>query len=312
MLDLRNAAPEPDGPKQAVRQMRTLIAGAGYIGTALGLRLVDAGHEVWALARNTEKLPLSFRRVTADLGQPESLKILPPGFHNVVYCASADARTDEAYVKAYVLGLSNLLHAPSLGEAPQRLLFTSSTAVYGQSDGQWVDENSKAEPSHFSGKRLLEAEALLAASGLPYCIARLAGIYGPGRSRLIDSVRSGTASYAPETCEYTNRIHRDDAARCIQHLLELGSCEPVYVCADHEPAPRHQVIEWLAKQLGRLPPAPVNSSEVGASPRRNSSNKRCSNQRLVSSGYEFLYPSFRDGYAAMMASGNAHPPVGAF
>ena len=136
------------------------------------------------------------------------------------------------------------------GQRPRRLLFTSSTSVYGQQEGEWVDENSPAEADGFSGRCIRAGEELLWDSPWPSVAVRFGGIYGPGRTRLIDSVREGTATRPAGPPVYTNRIHRDDCARALQHLLELPEAERLYVAVDDDPAPLDEVLGWLARQLG--------------------------------------------------------------
>jgi len=271
---------------------RVLIAGCGYVGTALGERLVARGHEVWGLRRDPSALPASFNKVAADLAQRATLDALPDAVDTLVYCASAGEASDSAYQRAYVSGLEHVLDA--LGRhALRRAFFTSSTAVYAQSDGAWVDETSETSPVHFSGRRTLEAEQVLRASGVPATVLRCAGIYGPGRTRLIDTVRQGTASMSGR---FTNRIHRDDIAGAVVHLIERDLDPPLLLLADDEPAPQRDVTLFLAAELG----VPAPSSPAAADPAARGGDKRCRNDRLKGTGYALLYPTYRDGYRAML------------
>ena len=276
-----------------------LIAGCGYVGTALGTRLASEGHVVWGLRRRPDALPSSIRPFVADLTVPETLEALPPRLEFVFYTASADASDDDSYRAAYVEGLRNLLHALDNQRQPlRRVLFTSSTGVYAQSSGAWVDETSPTEPAEFSGIRVLEGERLLMENPFPATVLRLGGIYGPGRTRLIDRVRRGLAVCTDGSPLYANRIHRDDCAGALQHLMNVDQPDQIYIGVDHEPAEQCEVLRWLAAQLGVSPPGvePPSGSEV----RRHQSNKRCSNAKLVASGYLFRYSSFRDGYMALL------------
>lgn len=280
--------------------MRVLIAGCGDVGTALGLRLAGEGHEVWGLRRDPAWLsaaPPAIQPLAADLTDPASLAVLPEGLEAIAYTAAASASTEPAYQAAYVQGLANLLHLlAARGERIRRVLFTSSTAVYGQSAGEWVDETSPTEPPGFSGRVLLEAERVLDEGPYPGIAVRLGGIYGPGRTRLLRQVLAGEARLPAEPA-YTNRIHRDDCAGLLAHLLALPQPQPLYLGVDHEPADLRDVYLWLAEQLGAPPPQaaePGASSAPGA--RTRAGSKRCSNARLLASGYRFLYPTFREGY----------------
>jgi nucleoside-diphosphate-sugar epimerase len=271
--------------------MKVLIAGCGYVGTALGERLVDGGYEVWGLRRDPSGLPNTFHKLAADLAIASDLAALPRDLDYVVYSASAGESSDAAYRQAYVVGLENLLSAVQ-GRPLRRLFFTSSTAVYAQADGSWVDEASETEPKHFSGVRTLEAENLLRGSGVPSTILRCAGIYGPGRTRLIESVRRGVAAASDR---FTNRIHRDDIAHAVIHLMTRDLAADLLILSDDEPAPQRDVVSYLAERLGVAMPAhPPEPSERGG-------HKRCRNQRLKATGYRLKYPSYREGYAAMLA-----------
>jgi nucleoside-diphosphate-sugar epimerase len=268
--------------------VRVLVAGYGYVGTELARRLVAAGDDVWGLRRSPGELPPDVRPVVADVTAPATLASLPRHLDALVYAVSPAARDDGAYRSAHVDGLRNVVAATGGGS---RLLFVSSTAVYGQTDGSEVDEDSPTEPDRSTAGILLEAETVARDAG--GTVLRLSGIYGPGRTRLIDEVRAGTATYPPEAT-YTNRIHRDDAAAALAHLLHLDTPAPVYVGVDDDPAPRREVLRWLADRLGAPPPREARDR------RTRGGNKRCRNARLRATGWAPTYPSFRDGYGAML------------
>lgn len=273
---------------------RVLIAGCGYVGTALGLRLIQQGDEVWGLRRDPSGLPDTFHKVAADLASGAELTAVPSRLDHVVYAASAGEASDAAYERAYVTGLSNLLGAIR-DSGVRRVFFTSSTAVYAQTEGTWVDEDSETAPVHFSGRRTLQAEELLRGASVPSTVLRCAGIYGPERTRLIDAVRQGTASMSER---YTNRIHRDDIAGAILHLMAATEAPPTLILSDDEPAPQRDVTAFIAARLGvPLPsgPAPAEASARGG-------DKRCKNARLRATGYALAYPTYREGYAAMLAA----------
>lgn len=272
------------------------------MGSELGWRLVGAGHVVWGMRRRPEGLPDGLLPLAADLADPASLAGLPESLDWVVYAASADGFDDDAYRAAYVDGPRNLLAAlVGQGQRPRRLLFVSSTGVYGQQDGEWVDETSPTEPVGFSGRRLLEGEALVGAAPFPTVVLRLAGIYGPGRTMLLDRVVAGEATCVEAPPQYSNLIHRDDCAGAIAHLLALNAAGPLYLGADHEPAERCALLRWLAAAAGA--PAPqVLPSGSSRTRRARRGNKRCRNTRLLESGYRFRYPSFREGFGELAES----------
>ncbi len=270
-----------------------LIAGCGYVGSAVAAELVASGHEVYGLRRRPDALPAGVRPIAADLADRATLDGLPAVTH-LVYAASAGGRTERAYERAYVQGLSNVLDA--LAGAPlERALFTSSTAVYGQSDGRFVDETSPTFPTQFSGRVLLAAERKLMEAPCVSVALRLSGIYGPGRTRLVESVHAGTALPAPGV--FGNRIHRDDCAGAIVHLLFCPEPASLYVGVDAEPAPIDDVHAYVASLLGvTFPPEPRPDAEASGDAERRGGNKRCRSVRLAASGYALRVPSYREGY----------------
>lgn len=271
-----------------------LIAGCGDVGNALGLRLVSRSDTVWGLRRDVGALAQGIGAINADLSDPRTLDVLPKDLGAVVYAAAAEGYRETAYRRIYVEGLNNMLQALERSGQNPRLLFVSSTSVYGQRDGEWVDEDSPTNPGGFSGRLLLEGEALVHAYTGESLVVRFGGIYGPGRKRLIASVRSGSGcQHKPPI--YTNRIHRDDCAGVLMHLLNLDSPQSIYLGVDSRPAAQCEVMEWLSERLGLC--APERQQRPGSG-----SGKRCSNRRLLSTGYRFLYPSYREGYEAVISA----------
>lgn len=284
---------------------RVLIAGCGYLGSALGARLLSESrpepHSVWGLRRRAGALPAGLRAIEADLSIPSTLREIPGDLDFVVYAVAPAGPDDPLYRAACVDGLRNLLDTlRASGEHPSRLVFVSSTAVYGQEKGEWVDETSPAEPSHFTGRRLLEGEALALEGPFPATVLRLGGIYGPRRTGLLQRVRSGRAVYRPSHPQYLNRIHLTDCVGALRHLLALPDPAPVYLGVDDDPADERTVLQWLAGALGAPPPRAAGPDEEER--RRVRGNKRCKNARLKASGYRFLFPTFREGYSELIES----------
>ncbi|MEQ6917821.1 SDR family oxidoreductase [Halomonas aquatica] len=283
----------------------TLILGCGDIGMALGRELLEAGHRVVGARRNVRALEGSgLEAVAVDLADPATLTELPDA-DILVYVVSADRFDEEAYRAAYPDGLKAVLQEFSgRDRPPRRVFFVSSTSVYAQRDREEVDETSPAEPSGFSGTLMCEAEQALLDHELPGTVVRFSGIYGPGRDRLIRQVGEGRIA-PPSPVMYSNRIHRDDCAGALAHLIGLALAgeplETLYLGSDCEPAPLHEVMAWLAKQLK------VDATETIQSPLRRRASKRCSNARLLESGYRFRYPSFREGYAQVLKAGGFLP-----
>lgn len=278
-----------------------VIAGCGDVGSRLGLQLQAAGWSVYGLRRDVAALPAGLLPLAADLLQadcPAQWPACAPDY--LVYCATPASSEESAYRATYVDGLRHVLGwLEQRGQRPRRLLFVSSTGVYGQQDGEWVDENSPCQPASWSGRVLLEAEALALGCGLPASVVRLAGIYGPGRRWLLSQVRAGyrVAEVPPL---YGNRIHAEDAAGLLACLLQADArgvaLEAVYLGVDDEPAPLAEVVAWLRERLGV-------SHWAAESASRRAGSKRCSNARARALGWVPRYPSWREGYAALLDAG---------
>lgn len=279
---------------------KILIAGCGDVGIALGLTLIQDGHHVYALRRNTGALPDALRPVTADLTDTSTLRSLP-AVDFVYYTAAADGRDESAYERAYVTGVRNLFEALSTSTlAVQRFVFVSSTGVYGQDAGEWVEESSRTEPTRFTGRKLLQGERLCLEGPYPATVVRFGGIYRPGRSRLLCEVRKG-ATCVEHPPRYTNRIHRDDCAAVLRHLAQIPAPAPVYNGVDCEPAAQCEVMDWLARRLNAPSPRREAAGDSAGQ------GKRCRNALLLATGYRFLYPTFREGYAQVIESLEAVP-----
>src|SRR5690606_32779806 len=228
---------------------RILIAGYGRMGAALGKRLASEGCLVWGLSRS---LPAQFslvRFIQADLLNVASLSSLPTPLDYVFYLASCDSSELTAYRRAYVDGLQNLLDALERVRANViRLFFSSSTGVYGQKEGEWVDESSIAAPDYPEGEILLEGERLVITGPVSGTVVRFGGIYGPERNRLLEQVTAGEAVCSYEA-RYTNHIHVDDCAGILRHLMTMEDPEPVYLAVDREPVERCEFLRWVAQQM---------------------------------------------------------------
>lgn len=268
--------------------MKILVAGAGYVGSALAHQAHAAGHHVTVLRRKPEPLGEGIEVVSADLTDPSSLTGLPD-FDALVYTAAADDGTEASYRRAYVEGLKNAIAAQ---RGPCRVIFTSSTAVYGQDDGSVVDETSEVTAKN-NARFLLEGEALVQEAG--GVVLRLAGIYGPGRDRIVRMVKEGTARLGSGA--FGNRIHRDDCAGALLHLVGLPAPAPTYVGVDQAPVLLDEVYAWVADELG-LPRPREGEPDARA---KGTGKKRCSSALLLASGYQFRFPSFREGYREAIA-----------
>ena len=288
-----------------------VIAGCGYVGNELARQLIGQGHEVFGIRRDVSKLTAGTRGIAGDVGQPESLGPAPKRVDHAVYVVGATDGSEQAYRRAYLDGLAGFLEwLADEGQRPRRLVMASSTSVYGQRRGERIDEDSPTHPTQFRGETLLASERLLATSGLSTVILRFGGIYGPGRESLIDRAREGKLLLRAAE-HFTNRIHRDDAAGALAHLLLHPSPESLYLGVDDEAAEEAELYNWLAERLGAAPPLEIgDGGEEGAQGgsegaggrivRRSAGSKRCSNRRLRESGYDFRFPTYREGYGELI------------
>lgn len=251
------------------------------------------------MRRHPTGLPPDINSVAVDLSDTKMLSELLASncFDAIVVTLTADQMTDQGYADTYVAGAQALqLALEQSGTSPGLVIWVSSTGVYHQSNGEWVDESSATNPSSFRGKRLLEAEQVIQQLTANSVVVRFSGIYGPGRSRLVNQVRQGIiAAATPE--HWSNRIHSEDCAGVLAHLLNRfgqgAVLEHSYLATDNEPVPAHKVQSWLAE---RLEVEPLESNEA-----RQTGNRRCSNQQLRTSGYLFRYPTYKEGYGALLA-----------
>lgn len=275
-----------------------MIAGCGDVGSRLGQQLSAVGWTVYGLRRTVAQLPAGIVPVAGDLHLDTCPAAWPSeSMDYLVYCAAATQHDEDGYRAAYVEGLRRVLGwLAQHGQRPKRVLFVSSSGVYGQQQGEWVDETSSADAQGYSGRIMLQAENLALSSGLPASVVRLTGIYGPGREWLLGQVRQGYR-VATEPPLYGNRIHADDAAGLLAYLLQADArgvaLDDCYIGVDDEPAPLHEVVAWLREQLGV-------SHWAAESTVRRAGSKRCSNARAKALGWTPRYPSYREGYSAIL------------
>ena len=278
--------------------MRVLIAGCGYVGRVTAELFQKAGWEVegWtASAHSAAELSAKAYRVRAvDISQRDEVAACAGEFDVVIHCASSGGGGPADYRRIYLQGTRNLCevfpHAT--------ILFTSSTSVYAQTDGSWVSETSAADPTRETAKILREAEEFVLTRG--GIIARLAGIYGPNRSALLEKFLRGDAIIDEQKPRFINQAHRDDIAAALFRLIdckdELQSRDghevrKILNVVDDEPILQSDCYKWLAAKLDRAMPSIGRST----GPRKRSdSNKKVSNKKLRSLGWAPDYPTFAD------------------
>jgi nucleoside-diphosphate-sugar epimerase len=273
---------------------RILIAGCGYVGTAAADLFHAAQWDLEGWTHSPESAaqlagkPYAVRAV--DIADSEAVQEAAARFDAVVHCASSGGAGVEGYRRVYFEGAKNLLATLR----PRIFVYTSSTSVYAQSGREWVDETSAAEPGHETGTILRETEDLVWQNG--GLIARLAGIYGPGRSALLRKFLSGGARLDEGGERYLNQVHRDDAAAALVHLVALcnerSSAPSIVNVADDQPITQWEAYSWLAAKFDRpLPAVAARPSER----KRGASNKRVSNRKLRALGWEPRFPTFSIG-----------------
>lgn len=288
---------------------RVLIAGCGYVGTATADLFHAAQWEVegWthspASALCLAEKPYPVRAV--DIADPRAMESSAGEFDAVIHCASSGGGGPESYRRVYLEGARNLIAALQ----PRTIVYTSSTSVYAQIGGEWVDEESAAEPVEETGRILRETEEVVRQRG--GLVARLAGIYGPGRSALLRKFLSGEARIEAGGNRYLNQAHRDDIAAALFLLAKLSSEKrlprsQIVNVADDQPIKQREGYEWLAEKLNR--PLPRLADQPGGR-KRGASNKRVSNKRLRALGWQPKFPTFQIGMETSVLP--AYPKLGA-
>lgn len=277
-----------------------LIVGCGDIGARVGSLLIPQGWQVAAVRRDSAKLPRAFDGYAADYAQPGSLDFvakLQPDY--VLTTFNPTERSVAGYRAGFTRAMANLL--VGLGSyRPRHIIAVSSTRVFAEHSGGWVDEGSPLSTEDPRAVAMVEAEQLLLASDHAASVVRFAGIYGAPGGRLMSRIARGELCSA-RSPRYSNRIHRDDCAGFLVHLLHLADAgdrpEPVYIGVDDKPSLQFEVESWLAGVLDvEIKPG------SGAPPSQQAtSHKRCHNKALRASGYQLLYPDYRCGYSAVIS-----------
>lgn len=275
----------------------TLIAGLGYVGQALADHLHASGEAVAGLTKTPESaaalaaakpypvFPCDVSDCKAVASLASSIRHPASSIRNVIHCASSGRAGPEGYRAVYLEGVRHMADVfPG-----SRLIFTSSTGVYAQTGGETVTEDSTAKPDRETARILLEAEAIvLSRKGI---VARLAGIYGPGRSYLLNRFFDGEAVVEDGGDRFLNQVHRDDIVSALALLLQSPAAAGIYNVCDDEPLRQRECGAFLAEHFDKpLPP----SGSRGGNSKRGWTSKRVSNARLRALGWRPKYPSFRD------------------
>jgi nucleoside-diphosphate-sugar epimerase len=273
---------------------KTLIIGCGYIGLPLAIRLQKAGHEIIAWVHSAASAELltgySFHRIiTGNVADGAAWDAVGEDAGLVIHCASSGRGGEAAYEEVFLRG-ARLMGAR---QPRARKIFVSSTSVYAQTDGEIVTEESPAEPLGATGRILREAERVALDSGA--IVVRSSGIYGPSRGVLFEKFRRGEAVIEGDGLRWMNQIHQRDLVAALAHLVAAGAPGEIYNATDDSPVTPRDYYAWCAEFLRQpMPPeGPVNTQR-----KRGLTNKRVSNAKLRATGWQPMYPSFREGLAA--------------
>lgn len=269
-------------------QPSVLFLGYGDIAQRAAPQLVAAGWQVVGACRTPANKPsiAGVELVAADNGNQHDLQqLLQRQFDAIVMTLTPARGSSDPYHQGYVLPC-RLLQLLLREQPTPRLLYVSSTGVYGQRDGEWINEQSPTEPGDHGGQMLLQAEQTIASCNAQVSILRCSGIYGPGRSMLLRGIAAGTATVTPG---WSNRIHSEDVAGFIAYLLQHPEQQqPIYLVSDNQPTLQADIIHYYAQQLGVDPSSLKRTEHIGSR-----GSKRCDNSLLRASGYVLHYPDYR-------------------
>jgi nucleoside-diphosphate-sugar epimerase len=287
-----------------MKSRTALIVGCGDVGIRTGALLVQRGWSVAGVRRNPARLPAELTGYGADYTHPGSLDFIAELKPDVVLATFNPAdRSIAGYKKGFQTGMGNLL--AGLGRhRPRHIFMASSTRVFAEAQGGWVDEGSALSAEDPFAQEIIAAEEALLSSSHAASVVRFAGIYGIPGGRLLSRIRRGELC-PPEPVSYTNRIHRDDCAGFLAHLLQRvedgAALEPVYIGVDDLPAPRYEVESWLAAEMG-VTDSIVALPASSADPTRHNraGHKRCRNIALRNSGYSLMFSHYKSGYGALL------------
>jgi nucleoside-diphosphate-sugar epimerase len=279
-----------------------LFVGCGDLGASTGGLLQAQGWRVAGMRREQSQLPPGFTGFGGDYSEPGSLAFIAGLRPDWVLATFNPAdRSVAGYRRGFTRAARNLLEG--LGNYQPRAIFmVSSTRVFAEQEGGWVDEASELSSTDPRALAIIEAEQILLESSQRCCVVRFAGIYGAPGGRLLQRLRRGELGPA-DPLRYSNRIHRDDCAGFLQYLVEGAESglelAPVYIGVDDLPAPQFEVESWLLEEMG-VQALAAEAADDGTG-RSSAGHKRCSNRLLRASGYQLQYPDYRAGYRAVLA-----------
>lgn len=294
--------------KAVAPEMAKLVIGCGYLGARVARKWRESGHSVTVVTRSDERAKRfqqqGYAAIVGDVTRPETLAQLPVA-QSVLFAVGYDRASKNSIQQVYASGISNVLAA--LPAETGRLIYISTTGVYGPADGGWVDEVTPPDPQREGGRASLSAENLIAAHplGQRSVILRLAGIYGPGRVPFIRELRAGEPIPA-RTSRWLNLIHVEDAAAVVVAAAEAALGErSVYCVSDGVPVERGEFYSEVARQIGTPSPRFVEPDANSPRAARAEANRRISNARMLADlRVTLAYPDYRAGLADAVETQN--------
>jgi nucleoside-diphosphate-sugar epimerase len=274
--------------------VKTLLIGCGYIGLPLALQLKEEGHEIsaWVHSEASAQALTQYHFhhvITGSVAAHAAWNAVDENFDLVVHCASSGRGGEAAYEEVFHQGAKRIAER----QPRARKIFVSSTSVYAQAQGEVVTEEFPAEPFTATGRILREAEKIALASDAT--VVRSTGIYGPNRGMLFEKFRRDEAVIEGDGLRWINQIHQRDLVSALAYLIEHGTPGEIYNASDETPVTYLDYYTWCAEFLQKpMPPlGPVNLNR-----KRGLTNKRVSNTKLRATGWQPIYPSFREGLKA--------------
>ena len=278
--------------------VKILIIGYGYVGQELGRILCNnPSYDVYAIKRSYMSDQTGVKIIFKPILELTDQDI--PDVDYVFYCSSADTKEIDAYQKTYVDELSHCIALLSRkAQMPKHFLYTSSTSVYEVNDGGWVDETTPVQTQDPFSSTLLSGEQRVHDAPFPGTVVRFSGIYGPNRHPVLNKLMEGNANFC-HSARYSNRIYVTDCARALEHIMRIQDSEGLYIATDSEPTPINTIISWLSSKTGIAMPEERQNEAVETEGGRGG-NKRCSNGRLLATGFRLEYQNYHQGFQQIL------------
>jgi nucleoside-diphosphate-sugar epimerase len=274
--------------------MRVLQIGCGGLGALIARATLAERHDLTIVRRSSLPVPAGAQAIYLDVVAEKNLPALTTLQPEILLYCLAPVE-GQSYQQTYVDGLRHVLANVAIASL-KHVFFISSTGIYGENQGEWINDDTPAVPTDEGGRVMLAAEQLLAQLPCGHTALRVSGIYGPQRLYLLRLLQN--SERWPTQVHWTNRMHEQDVAAAVVHLYQQvmdGVALPTHcIVSDGVPAMQHEVLQWLAaQQQVPAPPTP---------PLQPQSGKRIRNQYLQQTGFKLQFTDYRAGYAAILSS----------